>query len=61
MLVIAEIKSLQQKIKSLKNGATIGFVPTMGALHEGHLSLVEMAKKRERYCGCEHICEPNSV
>ncbi|HCE55214.1 MAG: pantoate--beta-alanine ligase [Lutibacter sp.] len=45
MLVIAEIKSLQQKIKSLKNGATIGFVPTMGALHEGHLSLVEMAKK----------------
>ena len=45
MLVIAKIKSLQQKIKSLKNGATIGFVPTMGALHEGHLSLVEMAKK----------------
>ncbi len=45
MLVITEIKSLQQEIKSLKNGATIGFVPTMGALHEGHLSLVEMAKK----------------
>ncbi|MDP3358771.1 MAG: pantoate--beta-alanine ligase [Lutibacter sp.] len=45
MLVITEIKSLKQEIKSLKNGATIGFVPTMGALHEGHLSLVEMAKK----------------
>lgn len=45
MLIFTEIKSLQQKIKSLKNGTTVGFVPTMGALHEGHLSLVERAKK----------------
>ncbi|MBE0423154.1 MAG: pantoate--beta-alanine ligase [Lutibacter sp.] len=45
MLIFTEIKSLQQKIKSLKNGVTIGFVPTMGALHEGHLSLVGKAKK----------------
>ncbi len=45
MLIFTEIKSLQQEIKSLKNGTTIGFVPTMGALHEGHLSLVEKSKK----------------
>jgi len=45
MLVYAKIKLIQQKIGSLKKGTSIGFVPTMGALHKGHLSLIKQAKK----------------
>lgn len=50
MLVIKEIRELKALINAQKaDGKTVGFVPTMGALHAGHLSLVEEAGKQSDF------------
>jgi pantoate--beta-alanine ligase len=43
MLVIKTEKELKSHLSSFGNGKSLGLVPTMGALHHGHVSLVRRA------------------
>ncbi len=46
MQIFKEKEALKKMVRTLKSDQkSIGFVPTMGALHEGHLSLIDQALK----------------
>lgn len=59
MKLIKTIAELKAALKPHRMaGRSIGFVPTMGALHQGHISLVERARKENEVVVCSIFVNP---
>ena len=50
MKIISKISEIRKELDSVRGEKSIGFVPTMGALHEGHISLVNQARSENDIC-----------
>lgn len=57
-MIICKTKTALQLLLKNKNQQSIGFVPTMGALHKGHIALIEESKKQTSITVCSIFINP---
>jgi pantoate--beta-alanine ligase len=59
MILFKKAQSLTEYLQKLKSqNVSVGFVPTMGALHNGHISLIKKAKKECDIVVCSVFVNP---
>ena len=59
MILFKQIEALQASLAAArKSGKRIGFVPTMGALHQGHLSLLALSREQNDVTVCSIFVNP---
>ncbi|QES87912.1 pantoate--beta-alanine ligase [Rhizosphaericola mali] len=59
MIIFKKVADIQNYISIQKEkGKSVGFVPTMGALHEGHISLIEFGKTQSDFLICSIFVNP---
>lgn len=59
MLIFKTVQALRDQLAHLTSAhRTVGFIPTMGALHEGHISLIQTAQANDEITVCSIFVNP---